>query len=107
MNLQLGYLRLALWAVAWSLTTAGDLTTVGVLAVGVQNLQTVLVPSSTITTPPNPRVTESCAAPNNIFKRDTNSTVYAPSCEFGGCGTSCLAQGAFCCNPGTFCPRLP
>jgi hypothetical protein len=91
--------RLALWSLAaWSLAAGG------VDAFGVRmGLQTVLEPSSTITAPPDPRATESCAAHNNdLFKRGTNST-NAPSCPFGGCGTSCLAQGAFCCNPGTFC----
>ena len=93
------HLRLALWpAVAWSLA-AGGADAFG----GRMGLQTVLEPSSTITAPPDPRATD-CAV-NNIFKRGANAT-YAPSCQYGGCGTSCLAQGAFCCNPGDFCSGI-
>lgn len=89
------HLRLAFRAaVAWSLLAAGGADAFGVR----KGLQTVFELSSTITAPPGPRVTE-CAV-SNLLKRAAANSTYAPSCQFGGCGTSCLAQGAFCCNPG-------
>jgi hypothetical protein len=96
MNLQAHHLRRALWPFAVWLLAVG-----GVDAFGVRmGLQTVTDPSSTITTPPDPRATD---ANYDLIKRANNATV-APSCPFGGCGTSCLAQGAFCCNPGMVVP---
>lgn len=65
------------------------------MAVGFQN---VIVDDMTITAPPDAQATSHCARYNLFGKRDSNAT--APSCSFGACGTTCLTQGSFCCNPG-------
>jgi hypothetical protein len=56
----------------------------------------------TITAPPDPQATYHYARYGLFGKRDSNAT--APSCSYGGCGTTCMTQGEFCCNPGgKFC----
>jgi len=43
---------------------------------------------------------ESCTK-HEVFKRVITAAPAAPtSCSYGTCGTTCLAQGAFCCGPG-------
>jgi hypothetical protein len=73
----------------------------GAMAVGVQKvIEETVIAGFTITTPPIPKATGSCEAYNFFGKRSNNASASViPSCSFGACGTTCLDQGSFCCNP--------